>query len=88
MEGHSKFHQATKQFNPLYSLAFKYLPCNWCQTQVGSPAVLFRLARCTSWVKRWSEAMDFFQTIFKITIVYLRDLYGKKTLEICPYSYL
>ena len=29
------------------------------QTQVGSPAVLIRLARCTSWVKRWSEAMDF-----------------------------
>ena len=51
------------------------------RTQVGFPAVLFRLARCTSWVKRWSEAMDFFQTIFKITIVYLRDLYGKKTPE-------
>ena len=24
-----------------------------------------RLSRCTSWVKRWSEAMDFFQTFFK-----------------------
>ena len=27
-------------------------------TQVGSPAVRLRLARCTAWVKRWSEAMD------------------------------
>ena len=37
-------------------------------TQVGSPAVRLRLARCTAWVKRWSEAMDFFQTIFKTNI--------------------
>ena len=37
---------------------------NW-NTQVGSPAVRRRLARCTAWVKRWSEAMDFLQTIFK-----------------------
>ena len=28
-------------------------------TQVGSPAVRLRLARCTAWVKRWSEAIDF-----------------------------
>ena len=35
------------------------------KTQVGSPAVRLRLARCTAWVKRWSEAMDFLQTIFK-----------------------
>ena len=28
-------------------------------TQVGSPAVRLRLARCTASVKRWSEAMDF-----------------------------
>ena len=31
--------------------------CN--ETQVGSPAVRLRLAHCTAWVKRWSEAMDF-----------------------------
>ena len=37
-------------------------------TQVGSPAVRLRLARCTAWVKRWSKAMDFFQTIFKTNI--------------------
>ena len=37
-------------------------------TQVGSPAVRLRLARCTSWVKLWSEAMDFLQTIFKSNI--------------------
>ena len=38
------------------------------QTQVGSPAMRLRLARCTAWVKRWSEAMDFLQTIFKTNI--------------------
>ena len=38
------------------------------QTQVGSPAVRLRLARFTAWVKRWSEAMDFLQTIFKTNI--------------------
>ena len=32
-------------------------------TQVGSPAVRLRLARCTAWVKQWSEAMDSPQTI-------------------------
>ena len=37
-------------------------------TQVGSPAVRLRLARCMAWVKRWSEAMDFLQTIFKTNI--------------------
>ena len=37
-------------------------------TQVGSPAVRLRLVRCTAWVKRWSEAMDFFQTIFETNI--------------------
>ena len=42
------------------------------QTQVGSPAVRLRLARCTAWVKRWSEAMDFLQTIFKTNIFLLR----------------
>ena len=58
----------------------KYLP-EWTfffkKTQVGSPAVRFRLARCTAWVKRWSEAMDFFQTIFK-TFIFLPHI-----LEIC-----
>ena len=37
-----------------------------------------RLERCTAWVKRWSEAMDFFQTIFKTNIFFImdfRDLY-------------
>ena len=29
------------------------------------PAVRLRLERCTAWVKRWSEAMDFLQIIFK-----------------------
>ena len=38
------------------------------ETQVGSPAVRLRLARCTAWVKRWSEAMDFLQTIFKTNV--------------------
>ena len=33
-------------------------------TQVGSPAVRLRLARCTSWVKRWSKAMDFLETTY------------------------
>ena len=42
------------------------------QTQVGSPAVRLRLAHCTAWVKRWSEAMDFLQTIFKTNIFLLR----------------
>ena len=37
-------------------------------TQVGSPAVRLRIARCTAWVKRWSEAMDFIQTIFNTNI--------------------
>ena len=41
---------------------------NPSKTQVGSPAVHLRLAHCTAWVKRWSEAMDFFQTIFKTNI--------------------
>ena len=36
------------------------------KTQVGSPAVRLRLVCCTAWVKRWSEAMDFLQTISKI----------------------
>ena len=34
-------------------------------TQVGSPAVRLRLARCTAWVKRWSKAMDFLQTLLQ-----------------------
>ena len=38
------------------------------QTQVRSPAVRLRLALCTAWVKRWSEAMNFLQTIFKTNI--------------------
>ena len=41
-------------------------------TQVGSPAVRLKLARCTAWVKQWSEAMDFLQTIFKTNIFLLR----------------
>ena len=32
---------------------------NLAVIQVGSPAVLLRLACCTSWVKRWSEAIDY-----------------------------
>ena len=48
---------AMKKFYALVELS------NGQLTQVGSPAVRFRLARCTAWVKRWSEAMDFFQTI-------------------------
>ena len=32
------------------------------------PDVHLRLAHCTSWVKRWSEAMDFLQTFFKTNI--------------------
>ena len=43
-------------------------------TQVGSPAVRLRLARCMAWVKRWSEAMDFLLTIFKTNIFLLRIL--------------
>ena len=38
-------------------------------TLVRSPAVRLRLVRCTAWVKRWSEAMDFLQTIFKKNIL-------------------
>ena len=37
-----------------------------------APAVRLRLARCTAWVKRWSEALDFLQTIFKTNIFLLR----------------
>ena len=37
-----------------------------------------RLAGCTAWVKRWSEAMDFLQTIFKTNIVLLRILNRSK----------
>ena len=43
-------------------------------TQVGSPTVRLRLARCTAWVKRWSEAMDFFKTIF-ITNISLSGIF-------------
>ena len=49
-------------------------------TQVGSPAVRLRLAHCTAWVKRWSEAMDFLQSIFKTNIFLSRifkKMYGK-----------
>ena len=35
-------------------------------TLVRSPAVRLRLVRCTAWVKRWSEAMDFLQLFSKI----------------------
>ena len=41
------------------------------QTQVGSTAVRLRLAHYTSWVKRWSKAMDFLQTIFQSNIFLL-----------------
>ena len=49
------------------------------KTQVGSPAVRLRLARCAAGVKRWSEAMDFIQTIFKtyLLIDHLSELYYK-----------
>ena len=58
----------------LVSTKFKYN-----KTQVGSPAVRLRLTRCTAWVKRWSEAMDFIQTIFKtyLLIDHLPELYYK-----------
>ena len=36
--------------------------------------VHLRLARCTSWVKQWSEAMDFLQTFFKTNIFFPRIL--------------
>ena len=60
---------STYQFIYFFSLQLVYT--NVCETsnkdntQVGSPAVRLRLARCTAWVKRWSEAMDFLQTICK-----------------------
>ena len=59
---------STYQFIYFFSLQLVYT--NVCETsnkdntQVGSPAVRLRLARCTAWVKRWSEAMDFLQTIW------------------------
>ena len=43
-------------------------------TQVGSPAVRLRLARCTAWVKQWSEAMDSLKTIFK-TNIFLSEIF-------------
>ena len=53
-------------FCQMYCNSGHYIVHN--MTQVGSPAVRCRLARCTAWVKRWSEAMDFLQTIFKTNI--------------------
>ena len=46
------------------------------KTQVGSPSVRLRLVCCTAWVKRWSEAMDFLQTIFK-TNIFLSRIFSK-----------
>ena len=57
--------KATKQSDAL--LKVNYFE-NVFLTQVGSPAVRLRLARCTAWVKRWSEAMDFIQNIFNTNI--------------------
>ena len=50
-------------------------------TQVGSPAVRLRLARCTAWVKRWSKAMDFLQTK-KLTKKYDPELRFKSEAKI------
>ena len=41
------------------------------EIQVGSPDVRLRLAHCTSWVKQWSETMDFLQTFFKTNILFI-----------------
>jgi hypothetical protein len=38
--------------------------------------VRLRLARCRAWVKRWSEAMDFLQTIFKLNISLVTESKG------------
>ena len=51
-------------------------------TQVGSPAVRLWLARCTAWVKRWSEAMDFLQTIFKTNIFLGASLFTQTILKL------
>ena len=55
-------------------------------TQVGSPAMRFRLARCTAWVKRWSEAMDFLLTTYfqnkYLLIGHLWELYYNKGLDV------
>ena len=56
-------------------------------TQVGSPAVRLRLARCTAWVKRWSEAMDFLQTIFKTNIFLLRILENRNSRKLSQSIY-
>ena len=45
-------------------------------TQVGSPTMRLRLARCTARVKRWSEAMDFLQNKY-LLIAHLWELYYK-----------
>ena len=37
-------------------------------------AMRLRLMHCMSWVKQWSEAMDFLQTIFKTNIFLSRIL--------------
>ena len=45
-------------------------------TQVESPTMRLRLARCTARVKRWSEAMDFLQNKY-LLIAHLWELYYK-----------
>ena len=49
-----------------------------------------RISCCTSWVKRWSEAMDFLQTIFKTNIFLLRilEIYTIKGQTYHPPSHL
>jgi hypothetical protein len=39
--------------------------CKIFKKDVESPDAGLRIARCTSWVKRWSEAMGFLQTLLQ-----------------------
>ena len=57
------------------------------KTQVGSPAVLLRLTHCTSWVKRWSEAMDFLLARLWPCTKKMRQKNSRIWRNICPYSY-
>ena len=57
------------------------------ETQVRSPAVRLRLARCMAWVKRWSEAMDFLLTIFKTNIFLLRILENRNSRKLSQSIY-
>ena len=67
------------QTNVLYKRTLTHI-------QVRSPAaVCLRLVHCTSWVKRWSKAMDFLQTIFITNILLnILEIYNIKAL--CQYN--